>query len=632
MEYNMSFLTAALVFLLFILYHFTSQRKIENKKNRLFRFFLYVGIMDVVFDIISSILIMEKIPGTVGLLRLILTIFYMLQAAFPCILLLYITTHRKKIHEQGTAFYLCILPAALMEILVLFNTVSGIFFRVSSEGDYIHGPFYWGMYFCAFFYALLIVADSVLHYREYGRTRFFIIWEFILITVICVGIQAVHNDLLMTGFGLGLGITVLYLSINNPTQYIDGLTGVFNIQGLQEWGEQAMKKGSLHAIAIDLHQLKKINMVLSTDSGDHFLKNTAAMLQDSAETPYIFRTTSKRFIVFTYSLSEYELLLSRIQEFFHQTVQIQQREYQLSAIICGVINAHTLTSHDSLLSYMDYLISLVPASDEAITIQGSESTWKRFQFNKEVERYLPAAIAEDLFEVYYQPVFSLETGDYISLEALSRLHHPSLGYVPPDVFITAAEKNGLITQISYLQFRKICQFVKENIHIMDKIQNIKYNLSPAQFLKSGHIQELADVIHEYGLPGSYFQFEITETVATEYSSKLYEAISIFSKHGIGLCLDDFGSGYANLDTVLKLPFSVIKLDRSLLQGILTSERAVVFYKTIVSVLQNMGYKVVAEGVETQEERDLLEQWGVNMIQGYYFSKPLCEADLLKKLK
>lgn len=631
MKYNMSFLAAALVFLLFILYHFSNQKKIESRRNRLFRFFLYVGIMDIVFDIISSVLIVQKIPGTSGLLKLILTIFYMLQAAFPCILLLYITTHRKKMNEHGTAFYLSILPAALMEILVLFNTISGIFFRISSEGDYIHGPFYEGMYFCAIFYSLLIVADSIIHYREYGKTRFFIIWEFILITVICVGIQAVHNDLLMTGFGLGLGITVLYLTINNPTQYIDGLTGVFNIQCMQEWSEQAMKKGSLHAIAVDLHQLKKINMVLSTDFGDHILKTTADMLQEAAETPYIFRTTSKRFVVFTYSLSEYEQVLTKIQNFFHQTVNIHQREYHLSAIICGVINAHTLTTHDTLLSYMDYLISLVPASDEAITIQGSENIWKRFQFNKEVERYLPAAIAEDLFEVYYQPVFSLETRGYITLEALSRLHHPDLGYVPPDIFITAAEKNGLITQISYLQFRKICHFIKENIYIMDKIQNIKYNLSPAQFLKNGHIQELVDVIHEYGLPGSYFQFEITETVATEYSNKLYEAISVFSKHNIGLCLDDFGSGYANLDTVLRLPFSVIKLDRSLLQGILTSERAVVFYKTIVSVLQSMGYKVVAEGVETQEERDLLEQWGVNMIQGYYFSRPLCETDLLKKL-
>lgn len=631
MEYNMSFLAAALVFLLTILYHFSNQKKIDNNRNRLFRFFLYIGIMDIAFDIISSLLIMQKIPGTSSLLKLILTIFYMLQAAFPCILLLYITTHRKKMTEHGTAFYLCILPAALMEILVLFNTISGIFFQVTSEGDYIHGPFYEVMYFCAIFYALLIVADSIIHYKEYGKMRFYIIWEFILITVVCVGIQAVYNNLLMTGFGLGLGVTVLYLTINNPTQYIDGLTGVFNIQGMQEWGMQAMKKGSLHAIAIDLHQLKKINMVLSKEFGDLVLKTTANMLQEAAETPYIFRTTSKRFIVFTYSLSEYERVLAKIQNFFRQTVNIQQREYHLSAIICGVINTHTLTSHDTLLSYVDYLISLVPPSDETSTIQGSENTWKRFQFNKEVERYLPDAIAEDLFEVYYQPVFSLETQNYVTLEALSRLHHPTLGYVPPDIFITAAEKNGLISQISYLQFRKVCRFIKENIYMMDKIQNIKYNLSPAQFLKSGHIQELVDVIHEYGLPGSYFQFEITETAATEYSNKLYEAISIFSKHGIGLCLDDFGSGYANLDTVLRLPFSVIKLDRSLLQGILINERTLVFYKTIVSVLQSMGYKVVAEGVETQEERDLLAKWGVNMIQGYYFSRPLCEADLLKKL-
>lgn len=104
MKYNMSFLAAALVFLLFILYHFSNQKKIESRRNRLFRFFLYVGIMDIVFDIISSVLIVQKIPGTSGLLKLILTIFYMLQAAFPCILLLYITTHRKKMNDMELPF------------------------------------------------------------------------------------------------------------------------------------------------------------------------------------------------------------------------------------------------------------------------------------------------------------------------------------------------------------------------------------------------------------------------------------------------------------------------------------------------------------------------------------------------
>ena len=121
---------------------------------------------------------------------------------------------------------------------------------------------------------------------------------------------------------------------------------------------------------------------------------------------------------------------------------------------------------------------------------------------------------------------------------------------------------------------------------------------------------------------------MTETVATEYSEELYKTISDFREVGIEICLDDFGSGYANLNTILKLPFSTVKLDRSMLDGICEDQQIALLYKNMVSILQNLGHKVVAEGVETQKEVALLEEWGVDLIQGYYYTRPLSRDDLL----
>ena len=219
----------------------------------------------------------------------------------------------------------------------------------------------------------------------------------------------------------------------------------------------------------------------------------------------------------------------------------------------------------------------------------------------------------------------------MTLEALSRLRHPALGYIPPDVFITLAEKNGYISRIGNMQFRKICRFIKENERIMDQIRNVKVNLSPLELLKHGHIKALMDIIREYELKYSYFQFEITETVATEYSENLIMAADEFLKAGIGLCLDDFGSGFANLNTVLKLPFSAIKIDRSLLVGAGEKPHVARFYQNIVSILKDMGYQIVAEGAETKEDTELLRSWGVDMIQGFYFSKPVNEETILELL-
>lgn len=235
-------------------------------------------------------------------------------------------------------------------------------------------------------------------------------------------------------------------------------------------------------------------------------------------------------------------------------------------------------------------------------------------------------------KVYYQPLYDLKEKRYRTMEALSRLRHPSLGMISPEVFIGIAEKHGQIAKLGYLQFRKVCKFIKEHPQIMDKIESIKYNLSPLELLKSGYSKKLICTIEEFDIPFSYFQFEITETVATEYSEALYLTIADFRKSGIQICLDDFGSGYANLNTVLKLPFSTIKLDRSLLKGICYDDQVALLYKNIVAVMQNLGHKVVAEGVETQEEINLLKQWGVDLVQGYYYTKPLDTEQIIHELE
>ena len=140
------------------------------------------------------------------------------------------------------------------------------------------------------------------------------------------------------------------------------------------------------------------------------------------------------------------------------------------------------------------------------------------------------------------------------------------------------------------------------------------------------------IMDEFGIPHDWIQFEITETVATEYNGSLKKVADDFTAAGVRLCLDDFGSGYANLNTVMQLPFSSIKLDRSLLFDICSDEKRALFYQSVVETFRRMNYRIVAEGVETEAEMRLLSSWNVDMIQGYYFSKPLPQKELLELLK
>ena len=225
----------------------------------------------------------------------------------------------------------------------------------------------------------------------------------------------------------------------------------------------------------------------------------------------------------------------------------------------------------------------------------------------------------------------MEKNCYISLEALSRLYHPDLGMVPPDIFIEIAERNGLMVHISQLQIHRLCRFVQEHQKDLKGIHNIKFNLSPIELTQEGHCAQLVEIMRQYHFNTDFIQFEITETAATSSCESLISNIEALREAGIHLCLDDFGAGYANLNTVLKMPFSVIKLDRSLLSGICEDPQIATFYMNIVKVLQKLDYMVVAEGVKNRGELELIEEWGVRLVQGFYFSRPLPPAEILEVL-
>lgn len=631
MSYNINFQIAALIIAALLLHHFLTQKKLHNANAKTFTYVLILAGLYILFDLINTLIIISYTPERANSIMIMLTAIYLFDIMLPFIL--YCCTHAiccetgKKITGLSVA---CAAVTVVMLLMALVNLKTGWLFFFNESGVFVTGKGYVILYIYALGYALMVMGVTMKSRGEHIMEKMGVLGEFLVIEGICMAIQMYTQRVLLAGFGLALGLVFLYLSMNNPGDYIDSTTGVFDKQYFDNWiGEKLKKKTEFHLLAVEAYMLKQINKVYGSSVGDQLLAQIAKELQNITGSVEIFRITGNCFLMVTDSLAEYEKNKKQIEEIFRKPFVVNGETVDFPAIICGILNGEKMEQKDVLLAYIDYLASLVKNTDETVVIQSDDRILEGFRYEKEVEKFLKTAVDEDLFEVYYQPVYWLKEDRYITLEALSRLKHPSMGMIPPDVFIGIAERQGLIAQIGLLQFRRVCRFIKENEHIMDKLLNVKFNLSPSELLKPGHSQLLINIMEEYGLPARYFQFEITETVATEYSESFSKAIEEFTKAGIGLCLDDFGSGYANLNAVLKLPFDVVKMDRSLLTGISCEKQAAVFYHSIVMVMQNMGYMIVAEGAETEEEVKMLREWGVDMVQGYYFSRPLPEEELLK---
>ena len=607
MMYNADFLIAAVVILLLVLRNFLDQKRAEDLNSRVFLFFAVIGILDVIAELVSNYYITSG-DGDFGLAAVVTTtIFYLFQALLQYALLCYIMTLHDNKLISVKKMLLAGLATILLASIVLTNPFTEKLFYFDVSAGYVEGPWYRLMYYSALFHLAVILILVISWKKEFGPQKIKVILDILILCGCGVVIQLLYYPLLMTGFGMSLGILALFLTINNPNANRDSLTGVYNHLYLTRRSDELIAAGkSFHIITIYLYQLKHINKVAGVEGGDYILQLTAKKLEELCGSR-VFRITGKRFLVLTMSLQEYEYYITQIKKMFETDMQMDADSSKPATpvILSGIVHGQKLGTSGLMLEYEEYLESLSLQNSMIEVIQDDQQTMDGFLYNKKVEQYLHTAIAQDLFEVYYQPVYSTEKNDFVTLEALSRLHHPELGWIAPDVFIQIAEKNHMIEQITDLQFKRVCMFINEHRDLMKKLFNIKVNLSSLDLMRSDCSSHFIRMMDDMDIHHDWIQFEITETVATEYNAGLGMVIDGFMAAGVRLCLDDFGSGYANLNTVMRLPFSAIKIDRTLLFDICNDKKRAMFYQSIVETFHRMGYSIVSEGVETEEEMSLL---------------------------
>ncbi len=252
-----------------------------------------------------------------------------------------------------------------------------------------------------------------------------------------------------------------------------------------------------------------------------------------------------------------------------------------------------------------------------------------------LENYLHHALAQQEFTLYYQPIIEVDTNKIIKMEALLRWQHPELGIVAPDMFIPLAEENGLIVDIGAWALKTACTQTKtwQNMGMSDLIVSV--NLSARQFYNNDLVQTIKQILAQTTLSADSLELEITET-ATMRNTKLAKQI-LFKLHqmGISLSMDDFGTGYSSLSYLKDFPFSTIKIDRSFVKDLSVDSSNVAIINAITTLGAGLDLQIVAEGVESEQLKNILETLHCNYMQGYFISLPLTPdkaTDLLLRRK
>jgi EAL domain-containing protein (putative c-di-GMP-specific phosphodiesterase class I) len=242
----------------------------------------------------------------------------------------------------------------------------------------------------------------------------------------------------------------------------------------------------------------------------------------------------------------------------------------------------------------------------------------------QLETDLRRAIEKNEFTVHYQPIYSLITDEIDGFEALARWNHPSLGAIPPAKFIPLAEEIGLIDVLGEFVLRKACS----QMHVFRESMpdpaslSLSVNLSCKQFGNPGLVGIIKRILEETKFPPDCLKLEITESVFFEHQEKAVEMLNQLRNCGIEINIDDFGTGYSNLNYLMSLPISTLKIDRSFISPIQPDGSNTEIVQTIVTLARNLKMKVIAEGVETEAQLAQLKKLNCEGAQGYLFSKPM----------
>jgi diguanylate cyclase (GGDEF)-like protein/PAS domain S-box-containing protein len=414
----------------------------------------------------------------------------------------------------------------------------------------------------------------------------------------------------------------------------DALTGLPNRAYFMTRLTEALnvaKREPTHNVSvlfIDLDRFKIVNDSLGHIMGDRLLIGISKRLRDCMRpSDTVARLGGDEFTILvegTHDFAEVTKIAERIQEEFKLPFQIAGNEIYSSASI-GILHAsETHSTSEEMMRDADTAMYQAKRSGKARHEIFDENMYAVARETLQLETDLRKAIERNEFSVLYQPIVSLETDEVVGIEALARWDHPEFGKISPAKFVPLAEEIGWIDALAELVMRKACVQIRDVFKELENTHDLKLsvNLSCKQFARHDLVDRIATVLEETEFPADRMKLEITESVFFEYQDRAIDMLNHLRGLGIETDIDDFGTGYSNLGYLVRLPIATLKIDRSFV-GLLSetgANREVI--RTIILLARNLGIKVIAEGIETENQRNELRNLGCNFGQGYFFAKPM----------
>ena len=519
------------------------------------------------------------------------------------------------------------------EVLLIATTpLTRFIFYFDSECQYKHGQLFFLLYMISVSLLIATLVVFIRYRRKLSRPQVFSIVFFNITAILGVLFQYFFPDILITNFVNTLFLLLVFISLQNPYDYIDRTTGLYNRAALEHSLSCAVKKQqeiTIAAFTLDGYQY--IKRMMGSEVCNEMVVNLSEELLREFGGRFLYRTGECSFVVQLEKNDRPADIVNQIQQNFTKRYVLRQVEVMIAPLICVIKYPDFAKNSEEVVLSIKYLLEEMRNSDTKV-IYASEAHVSKMYRESEIIHVIKRAIRNDEFQVCYQPIYNVKTGRFSSAEALVRLSDEKLGNISPEEFIPIAEKSGLIVEVGEQVFRKVCSFITTTRALELGVKYIEVNLSAVQCMQDNLSEIMREIMKQYSISPETINFEITETAGAINEEVLRRNMRMLVEAGSSFSMDDYGTGFSTANYLISLPLDIVKIDKSILWPAMQDKKAYAILFHTVKMLKALNKQIVVEGVETAKMAEILTEMQCDFFQGFLYSKPITADRYLEFLE
>lgn len=605
--------------MLLLLYFYHSQKKLQLYTQKAFMGIWNASMLSIIFDVASVVAIHNLYKTNLFATEVICKLYLTSIVWMALMALRYVCIDALMQKIINKSWLLPLYLAGIIDTIVVFALPIEVYHQ--GYVVYTYG------FSVIFVYAIAVVIITIMAFLI-GRYRKVIdsrrwrgVATWIAIWVVAAVVQFFFNQLLIVSFATTLGILVVFLLMENPDVNLDRDTGLFNLNAFFQYMRQTQitkNEQSVLCISYDNNSHGSVSYEVERE----IYRQLTEFMADIPRSTVFRSSTTEFLLVFDeeeYAEAAIKLIEKRFEKpwggsyrtltydwYYLETTRSVERAADILPIIqYARQNRSEIVSHEGLRISDDVVIDMYRERD--------------------CENDIIMALVEDRVEVFYQPIYSTKDSCFTCAEALVRIRKEDGSIFPPGEFIPVAEKRGLIIKLGERVFEKVCQLIVERNPSQYGLKYVEVNLSVIQCAYEKLAEDFIAIMRKYKVDPKYIVLEITESASVRDREILLENMQKLKDVGVRFALDDFGTGQSNLNYIVDMPVDVVKFDSSMTNAYFENGTAKYVMDSAMQMIQGMDLEIVSEGIEEKEQYKVIEDLGIDYVQGYYFSKPV-ESD------